>query len=80
MVIGASRGIGAAVTQHFVAQGDHVMAVSRSQAVAGEWVKADISTKEGIRTVVIAVGDSPLDALLFMGGVWEAGAFTSQYD
>jgi 3-oxoacyl-[acyl-carrier protein] reductase len=80
LVIGASRGIGAAVAQHFVQKGDRVISVSRSQAVAGEWIQADISTSEGINLVVDAIGESVLDALLFMGGVWEDGAFTAQYD
>jgi NAD(P)-dependent dehydrogenase (short-subunit alcohol dehydrogenase family) len=37
-VIGASRGIGAAVAQHFAQKGDRVVSVSRSQAVTGEWI------------------------------------------
>ncbi|MBE9136527.1 SDR family oxidoreductase [Nodosilinea sp. LEGE 07088] len=80
VVIGASRGIGAAVTQHFVDQGHAVWSVSRTAAVAGTWIQADISTPEGIAAIAHALGNQPLDALLFMGGVWEAGAFTDAYD
>jgi 3-oxoacyl-[acyl-carrier protein] reductase len=79
-VVGASRGIGAAVAQHFAQKGDRVVSVSRSQAVAGEWIQADISTSEGIKSIADKLGESALDALLFMGGVWEDGAFTDQYD
>lgn len=79
-VIGASRGIGAAVAQHFSQKGDRVVSISRSQAVAGEWIQADISTSEGIKSIADQLGESALDALLFMGGVWEDGAFTDQYD
>ncbi|MFM6153279.1 MAG: SDR family NAD(P)-dependent oxidoreductase [Sphaerospermopsis kisseleviana] len=79
-VIGASRGIGAAVAQHFAQKGDRVISVSRSQAVAGEWIQADISTSEGIKSIADKLGESALDALLFMGGVWEDGAFTDQYN
>jgi len=79
-VIGASRGIGAAVAQHFAQKGDRVVSVSRSQAVAGEWIQADISTSEGIKSIADKLGGSALDTLLFMGGVWEDGAFTDQYD
>jgi NAD(P)-dependent dehydrogenase (short-subunit alcohol dehydrogenase family) len=78
-VIGASRGIGAAVAHHFAQKGDRVVSVSRSRAVAGEWIQADISTPEGILPVADQLGDSSLDALLFMGGVWEDGAFTDNY-
>lgn len=80
LVIGASRGIGAAVAQHFAQQGDYVFSVSRTQPIAGEWIQADISTSEGIKSVADTIGESRLDALLFMGGVWEDGAFTEQYN
>ncbi|MEO1068563.1 MAG: SDR family oxidoreductase [Cyanobacteria bacterium J06638_6] len=80
VIIGASRGIGAAVTQHFVEQGHAVWSVSRTAAVAGTWIPADISTPAGIAAIARTLGNQPLDALLFMGGVWEQGAFTNDYD
>ena len=80
LVVGASRGIGAAVAKYFAQKGDRVFSVSRSQPVAGEWIQADISTSEGITLVADTLGESVLDAFLFMGGVWEDGAFTEQYD
>ncbi|PSN16069.1 oxidoreductase [filamentous cyanobacterium CCT1] len=80
IVVGASRGIGAAVVQHFDRQGHVVWSVSRSPAAAGRWVQADISKPEGIGAIAAALGDIPIDALLFMGGVWEADAFTDAYD
>jgi 3-oxoacyl-[acyl-carrier protein] reductase len=79
-VVGASRGIGAAVAQHFAQKGDCIVSISRSQAVAGDWIQADISTSEGIKLIADKIGESALDALLFTGGVWEDGAFTDQYD
>ena len=80
VVVGASRGIGAAVAQHFAQKGDSIFSVSRSQPIAGRWIQADISTSEGIESIVSRIGESTVDALLFMGGVWENGAFTEQYD
>lgn len=80
VVVGASRGIGAAVAQYFAEKGDFIFSVSRSQPVAGHWIQADLSTPEGIKTVTNAISDVTIDALLFMGGVWEAGAFTGQYN
>jgi 3-oxoacyl-[acyl-carrier protein] reductase len=79
LVVGASRGIGAAVAKHFAQKGENIISVSRSQPSAGDWIQADISTAEGIRSVVDTIGESRLDALLFMGGMWEDGAFTEQY-
>ncbi|MEL6602444.1 MAG: SDR family NAD(P)-dependent oxidoreductase, partial [Cyanobacteria bacterium J06614_10] len=80
LVVGASRGIGAAVAQHFHQQGHHIYAVSRTQAIVGNWIAADISTAAGIQQVVETIGANPLDALLYMGGVWETNAFTDAFD
>lgn len=80
LTIGASRGIGAAVARHMLKQGHDVLSVSRSPAAAGRWIQADISVAEGIAAIAQTVGNQPLDALLFMGGVWEAGAFTNDYN
>ncbi len=80
VVVGASRGIGAAVAQHFSDRGNTVWSVCRSPAVAGQWIQADISGPEGIGAIAAALDNTPLDALLFMGGVWEKGAFTDAYN
>ncbi|MEM6836180.1 MAG: SDR family oxidoreductase [Cyanobacteria bacterium P01_C01_bin.120] len=80
VVVGASRGIGAAVAKHFAQLGNEVFAISRTPAAAGQWIQADIATPEGIETVGRSLPSSAIDALLFMGGVWEQGAFTEQYD
>ena len=79
LVIGASRGIGAAVAEHFLPQTDELICVSRTPTSFGRWIEADLSTKSGIALVVKAIADSSLDALLYMGGTWETKAFTRQY-
>ena len=79
LVAGASRGIGLAVAKHLIDQCDRLLAVSRTVAPVGEWVQADLSDLVGIETVVNAIGDDALDALLYMGGTWETHAFTPQY-
>ncbi len=80
LVIGASRGIGAEVAKHFVAAGHRVIGVSRTSAIAGEWLQADVSTPEGINKILQSVASEIIDALLYMGGTWEAGAFTDAFD
>ena len=79
IVVGASRGIGAAVAEHLVSRTNRLITVSRSVSNFGEWVKADISTKQGIEIVSKAVGNCVLDGLLYMGGTWESKAFTKNY-
>ena len=79
VVVGASRGVGAAVAKHIMPRTTELITVSRSPSSFGNWIEADISTKVGIETVNRAVGNSPLDALLYMGGTWETKAFTSEY-
>ncbi len=88
VVAGASRGIGLAVAEYLANQcdgqgpvpGDHrLLAVSRTPAPVGEWIQADLSELAGVEKVAQAVGDAPLDALLYMGGTWETHAFTPQY-
>ncbi|EDX87139.1 oxidoreductase, short chain dehydrogenase/reductase family [Synechococcus sp. PCC 7335] len=80
LVVGASRGIGGAIARHFHHHGHCVYSVSRTAAQAGKWISADISTAAGIQKVIAAIGDSPLDALLYMGGVWEKDAFTDAFN
>ena len=79
LIVGASRGIGAAVSEYFVEQGADVLAVSRTPAAAGSWIKADVSTNEGIAQVLEKVGSNELEAFMYLGGIWEAGAFTDTY-
>ncbi len=44
LVVGASRGIGAAVVRHLFEQNHTVLGVSRTKPELGEWIQADIST------------------------------------
>ena len=79
-LVGGSRGIGGAVATHLLGRGARVISASRNAAVAGEWVRADVSTDEGIDAIATVVGAGPLDGLLYLGGTWENGAFTEAYD
>jgi NAD(P)-dependent dehydrogenase (short-subunit alcohol dehydrogenase family) len=79
LVVGASRGIGAAAAVHLAPRVGRLLAVSRTPAAAGRWIAADVATDQGVAQVAQAVGTEALDALLFLGGAWEAGAFTAAY-
>ena len=80
VLIGGSRGIGQAVAQQLVANGDKVLSVSRSESKHGTWVQADVTTDAGVDHIKNQLGDTPLDALLIIAGVWEENAFTENYD
>lgn len=79
IVVGASRGVGAAVAEHITSYTTELITVSRSPSSSGTWIQADVSTPSGIEKVTQAIGNYPLDALLYMGGTWETKAFTSEY-
>jgi 3-oxoacyl-[acyl-carrier protein] reductase len=79
VIVGASRGVGAAVAEYLTSCTTELITVSRTPSKFGQWIEADISHKSGIDKVNRAVGDSALDALLYMGGTWETQAFTREY-
>ena len=80
LVVGASRGIGAAVARHLLPSTAELITVSRTPSKFGKWIEADVSDISGIKKISSVVGDRSLDTLLYMGGTWEEQAFTSQYD
>ena len=80
LVVGASRGIGAELASHFSSLGHEVIGISRSKSSHCEWVKADISTSEGIHSVVNLMGKKPIDVLLYSSGVWEEYGFSEYFD
>jgi NAD(P)-dependent dehydrogenase (short-subunit alcohol dehydrogenase family) len=79
LLVGGSRGIGAAAAKH-LASSCELFSVSRGPAVAGRWIAADVASDVGLDAVVAALAGQRLDALLYLGGTWEAGAFTAAYD
>jgi len=79
LVVGASRGIGAAVAGHLVSRTVKLFTVSRTPSNIGNWIEADVSNILGIEKIVSNIDNRSLDVLLYMGGTWEKAAFTSQY-
>ena len=85
VVTGASKGIGLAITQAFVAAGSHVVAGARNntaelraleQAGAATFVAADLSTPEGPRALIAAAAErGGIDVL-----VNNAGAVATRFD
>ena len=71
VVTGASSGIGAAVAVHLANRGREVLAVARRRAELGAGVTpvvADLSTDDGIDSVVAAVAGRRVEALVHAAG------------
>lgn len=79
LIAGASRGIGAALARHFVDRGDSVLALSRSPASAGDWLRCDLADPADLGRAAGTV-EGPLDALVYVAGIWEETAFSPGYD
>lgn len=80
LVIGSSRGIGAEIVKRFSKSGCKVIGVSRSLSVECDWIKADISTGDGIQKLLMEIGDVTIDTLIFSSGVWEEYGFLDEFD
>lgn len=86
MIVGASRGLGAAFASGLGDPGDELLLVSRRRpdlsggdGVTRRWVKADLSRPGAARTLARAAGRRALDVLVWSAGIWEKNAFTPRY-
>jgi 3-oxoacyl-[acyl-carrier protein] reductase len=79
VLTGASRGIGAAIAAHYVAQGDEVISLSRERAASGRWIACDLLDPSTFGQVTDEIG-GPVDALIHVAGIWEETAFSPSYD
>lgn len=78
LIVGASRGLGAALAQGLARPGDTVYAVSRTEPTfistnpTFHWIPADLSDPH-LSTAVIAraIGSNPLDVVIYNAGIWE---------
>lgn len=83
LVIGASRGLGAAFALGLSEPGDRVWVVSRTRPeyvdeleLSYIWIQADLRDPlEAARAIGNAVGETPLEVVLYNAGIWESAEF-----
>jgi short-subunit dehydrogenase len=87
LIIGASRGLGAAFAQAVPNTGDTAWLVSRARpatldrddGITRHWIQADLTLSSAATEIAAALGNTPLDVLLYNAGIWERGAFGGSY-
>ena len=88
LITGASRGLGDALARSLPSAGDSVYLVSRSKptslevqdGIARHWLEADLSREDAAETITDGLTPDVIDVLIHNAGIWERGAFSSQYD
>lgn len=89
MVVGASKGLGRALIEGLGEAGDTLIGVSRGRpeglvAQAGvqvQWIEADLARpRHAAQQLEQAVTGQGLDTLIYNLGIWEARAFSPEYD
>jgi short-subunit dehydrogenase len=87
LIVGGSRGLGAALSWGLPMRGDALWLVSRGRpdlddrdGVRRVWIEADLSAPAAGAVVASAVGDAPLDVVIYNAGIWEHNAFSDSYD
>lgn len=87
VIIGASRGLGAAFNHGLPERGDRVWLVSRGRpaldladGVERFWIQADLAEPDAAGRIAAALGAAPVDVLVYNAGIWEDTAFSADYD
>jgi short-subunit dehydrogenase len=88
LILGASRGLGAALVEGLPRKGDAVFGLSRGKpdwlgrksAVKRHWIEADLSELSAVQNARVVLGKTPIDALIHVAGIWDPGTFDEIYD
>lgn len=92
LVVGASRGLGAALAQSLAAPGDTIFVLSRSRpsyvrdsqgggGVSYIWIEADLRRpRDSVDAVAVALGSTALDLAVYNAGIWEHNEYSRSTD
>jgi short-subunit dehydrogenase len=87
LITGASRGLGDALARGLPSAGDSVYLVSRTEppslalhdGVGRHWLEADLNNEDTTERIAGDLKADVIDVLIHNAGIWERGAFSSQY-
>ena len=87
LIVGASRGLGAAFAQGLPKTGDRIWMVSRHKpqfpdpedGVERIWIAADVAASDGVSRMTTVLADHAVDSLIYNVGIWERTAFSAAY-
>lgn len=88
LILGASRGLGAALVEGLPRKGDHVFGLSRSEpswsrrksAIQRTWIEADLCELGAVQNARVVLGKTPIDALIHVAGIWDEAPFEAMHD
>lgn len=88
LIVGASRGLGAALAEGVPTPGDVVWLVSRGQpqdlekedGITRHWVPLDLRDTAAPDHLAAALQGDQLDIIIYNAGIWESTAFSAAYE
>lgn len=88
LILGASRGLGAALVEGLPRKGDMIFGLSRSEpnwlrrksAIGRHWIEADLCELGAVQNARREIGKAPIDALIHVAGIWDEAPFEEMHD
>jgi len=88
LILGASRGLGAALVEGLPRKSDRVYALSRSEpawlrrksSIKRHWIEADLAELGAVQNARREIGKAPIDALIHVAGIWDEAPFEQMHD
>ncbi len=88
LILGASRGLGAALLEGLPRKGDAVFGLSRSEpswlrrksAIKRHWIEADLCELGAVQNARREIGKAPIDVLIHVAGIWDEATFEEMHD
>src|SRR3954462_5558274 len=88
LILGASRGLGAALVEGLPRKGDTVFGLSRSEpawlrrksVIKRHWIEADLCELGAVQNARREIGKTTIDALIHVAGIWDEAPFEQMHD